>query len=315
MIQAGALCRGNTRSRSPAESDKILFLRPSAKALLLVLIGAFWNVQGQVREAIGGGPPGGAVRAIVFDPKDPATLYAATDWSGVFKSTDGGESWTAINAGLANSSVYSLAVSPSEPATLYAGTRNGVFKTTDGGRSWTSSSSGLPKEIGRSIIEMLAINPVNPQILYAGNFDRIFKTIDGGKNWITCVTRPIITQTSRFEALAVGPSHPATVYAAAADSGLLRSIDGGKKWAAIRTGAAAYSVSVLVDPSDPSVIYAYDGEEILKTTDSGKHWTGAKLFPQTYSLALAISRKEPRTLYAGTSKAECSRALTAAKVS
>ena len=68
-------------------------MRPSAKALLLVFIGALWNVPAQVPEAIGGGPPGGAVQAIVFDPKDPTTIYAATDWSGVFKSINGGESW------------------------------------------------------------------------------------------------------------------------------------------------------------------------------------------------------------------------------
>ena len=111
-----------------------------------------------------------------MDPKDPATVYAATNWSGVFKSTDGGESWTAINSGLANSMVYSLAISPSDDAIIYAGTRNGVFKTVDGGRHWTAASYGFPKAIGGTLIDMLAIDPTNPKIVYAGTGDKVYRS-------------------------------------------------------------------------------------------------------------------------------------------
>ena len=68
--------------------------------------------------AVAGGPPGGAIEAIVFDPKDPAVIYGATDWSGVFKTTDRGENWTAINTGLTKTAVYALAIDPLSAATL-----------------------------------------------------------------------------------------------------------------------------------------------------------------------------------------------------
>lgn len=208
---------------------------------------------------IGGGPPGGAVEAIVLDPRDPATVYAATNWSGVFKSTDGGQSWTAINSGLANSMVYALAISPSDNAVIYAGTRDGVFKTVDGGRHWTDASYGLPKGLGGTLIEMLAIDPTNPKIVYAGTFDKVYKTINGAASWIAIVSYPVVKQISRFKALAVDPSHPATVYVAASDRGLFKSSDGGRNWRVITTGADfRYVEDILVDPSNSTVIYVSD---------------------------------------------------------
>lgn len=74
------------------------------------------------------GPPGGNVTALAIDPVTPATLYAGTE-SGVFKSTDGGGSWSAFNAGLTAPYVYALTVDPVTPAILYAGTNHGgVFE-------------------------------------------------------------------------------------------------------------------------------------------------------------------------------------------
>ena len=77
--------------------------------------------------------------ALAIDPSAPATLYAGTG-GGVFKSTNGGGSWTAINAGLITSSVHALAIDPSAPATLYAGTSGGVFKSTNGGEAGRPST-------------------------------------------------------------------------------------------------------------------------------------------------------------------------------
>jgi hypothetical protein len=78
------------------------------------------------------GPEGGRINALAVDPVTPTTLYAGT-WSGVFKSTDGGGDWSAVNTGLNATDVCALAISPatqgtlSPPGTLYAGTYDGVF--------------------------------------------------------------------------------------------------------------------------------------------------------------------------------------------
>src|SRR5262250_3185752 len=82
------------------------------------------------------GPEGGRVYALALDPTTPTTLYAGTGGGGVFKSTTGGASWSAVNTGLTNTSVRALAIERLTPSTLYAGTfGGGVFalqqKTVD----------------------------------------------------------------------------------------------------------------------------------------------------------------------------------------
>ena len=72
------------------------------------------------------GPEGGNIDVLAIDPQTSATLYAGT-WGGVFKSTDGGGNWSAVNAGLTDFGVYALAIDPQTPTTLYAGTYGGVF--------------------------------------------------------------------------------------------------------------------------------------------------------------------------------------------
>jgi len=88
-------------------------------------------------------PEGDITLALAIDPSDPETLYAGGN--GVFKTTDGGKSWTAIDSDLAElNATITLVIDPKDPATLYAGTSYGsVFKTADGGARWTTVSGGI----------------------------------------------------------------------------------------------------------------------------------------------------------------------------
>ena len=116
------------------------------------------------------GPYGGFIQALVIDPTNTQTVYAGAHGGGVFKSTNGGSSWTAINSGLPDTSVYSLVIAPSSPQTVYAGTNGGgVFKSTNGGSSWTAINSGLPQT---TFVWSLAIDPSSPQTVYAGTLGR-----------------------------------------------------------------------------------------------------------------------------------------------
>src|SRR5437667_308531 len=88
--------------------------------------------------------PGTFVLALAIDPQTPMTVYAGTidatttgSGHGVFKSTDGGESWSAVNTGLSNQAVHALAVDPQTPTTVYAGTQGGgVGQGADGEARW-----------------------------------------------------------------------------------------------------------------------------------------------------------------------------------
>src|SRR5262245_45802293 len=83
------------------------------------------------------GPEGGPLLSLAIDPLEPRTLYAGTLINGVFKSTDGGSTWSAASAGLpAGSGAGELVVDPGTSGTLYATAAPGVFKSTNSGDSW-----------------------------------------------------------------------------------------------------------------------------------------------------------------------------------
>src|SRR2546426_1081335 len=95
------------------------------------------------------GPAGGAITALVIDPTTSSTLYAGTartaygDVGGVYKSTDGGQHWAAMNTSLTNATVTALVIDPTASSTLYAGIiGGGVYKSTDGGQHWAAMNTG-----------------------------------------------------------------------------------------------------------------------------------------------------------------------------
>src|SRR2546425_1282438 len=121
---------------------------------------------------VSNGPEGGRIEALAVDPTSPNTVYAGTG-GGVFKSTDGGGSWT--DTGLP-ASVFALAIDPTSPSTLYAAGVGGLFKSTDGAGSWSPVST-LP-DLG--LILALAIDPASPGTVYAAtSLPGGFKPTDG----------------------------------------------------------------------------------------------------------------------------------------
>src|SRR2546430_2615293 len=103
-------------------------------------------------------------------PRSTLFPYTTLFRSGVFKSTDGGGSWSAANTGLPNHpDMTALAIDPQTPATLYVGTYGGLFKSANAGGSWGAVNTGLTN----ASVTALAIDPQTPTTLYAGT--------DGGR--------------------------------------------------------------------------------------------------------------------------------------
>ncbi len=122
------------------------------------------------------------VPAIAVHPIDRSTAWAATMGRGIFKTTDGGTSWTATSTGLADLRVESLAVDPTRPEIVYAGTSSrGVFRSRDGGGTWAASSTGM-KATER--ISAVAVNPSQPDMVYAGSSaSGVYASTNGGTSW------------------------------------------------------------------------------------------------------------------------------------
>ncbi|HTU69132.1 MAG TPA: hypothetical protein VMF11_02335 [Candidatus Baltobacteraceae bacterium] len=231
------------------------------------------------------GPFDGRLDTVAGVPSDPAIYYAG-GLGGMFKSTNGGETWSSIFNNEPVSSISAIAVAPSNPSILYAGTgeqnlRNdvafgdGMWRSSDAGKTWTHD--GLD---ATGSIAAVAVDASNP--------DRVFVAALGD------------------------------VYRASTDRGIYRTTDGGKTWQKVlytddRTGGS----SIAIDPADPNVIFAgmWEGwrnayhltsggpnDGIYESTDGGDHWTRLQGhgLPSgvTGRIALAFAPSNPQRIYA-----------------
>jgi photosystem II stability/assembly factor-like uncharacterized protein len=287
--------------------------------------------------------------ALVLDPQNPDTLYAAGDGaaedrgstptrSGVFKSSDGGESWHLV--GLEGASVGALALDPRHPETIYAGTdKKGVIKSTDAGRSWR------PAGLEVRYVGALMVDPQEPERVYALADGRIFLSTNGGDAW-----RALDAEWGPdfwAGALALNPRDPATMYVGASmtdngndGAGVYKSLDGGDSWRPMNAGLTDARVSALaldprspgtayaavdgrgvferadgrwraaitglsvgahsaaVDPQHPATIYVAAYEGVFRSTNGGTGWSEGPLHEPTGSSALAVDAQNPTTVYA-----------------
>jgi photosystem II stability/assembly factor-like uncharacterized protein len=239
----------------------------------------------------------GSIGAMAIAPSNPQVMYVGTGDSaprntlltgpgGMYKSTDGGKTWTFMGLG-ATHIISWIVVDPHNPDVVYAAAfghlwgpnaERGVYKTTDGGQTWkkvlfVNDSTGAIT---------LAMDPSNPQVVYAamwqmsrqhwgfssgGPGSGIFKTTDGGAHWTNITHRPgLPTGILGKVGLAVAPSEPNVVYALVQATykgqagGLFRSDDGGQSWRLMSlsqniTQRDFYYGYVFVDPKDAGTVY------------------------------------------------------------
>ena len=211
-----------------------------------------------------------AVGCMAMDPADPDVIYVGTGengyfdtaqgssnlavmtGAGVFKSTDGGTSFSQLASTAGWLSVSRLAIDPNDGQTLLAGTPEGIFRSTDGGTSWTMTSSLPAMDVD--------FHPSLSSRAVAGTDDVALWSGDGGLTWQTATGLPSAAVTDRVE-LAYAPSDPTTVYVALSegDIEIWRSTDGGQSYSSRYTGNAIgtyskYNNTIWVDPTDSDTV-------------------------------------------------------------
>jgi len=215
---------------------------------------------GRGAAAAGTEPPARTVRTqpLIWSPKDPNILYYAT--AGVWKTTNGGHSWTAISGDL---------------------TRQTWEVPANAGKY---ASNVTPAPLGS--ITALAPSPLDVNVLWAGTGDGLIQlTSDGGAKW-TDVTPPQIKPWTRIFNMEAGHFDTATAYAAANTLRLddmnphfWRTHDGGKTWTEIDTGidGGAPANSIREDPRKKGLLYAATETQVWVSFDDGDHWQSLRL--------------------------------------
>jgi photosystem II stability/assembly factor-like uncharacterized protein len=259
--------------------------------------GERWEILGRA-----GAGQDGVVTAILVDPRNTRTLYAAI-WTlnpqrggGVYRSDDAGRTWRA--AGLEGQAVRALAQAESNPNILVAGTLDGVYRTRDATRTWERISPAGHGEIRN--LDSLALDPRNPDIIYAGTYHLPWKTTDGGRTWAAIHTGMI--DDSDVMSILVDRTNPRRIYAGAC-TGIYRSDNAGARWRKIQgiPLSARRTHVIRQDPRDPQTVYAGTTEGLWKSSSGGAAWR--RMTPPGWVInALVIDAQGPARLVMGTER-------------
>jgi photosystem II stability/assembly factor-like uncharacterized protein len=236
-------------------------------------------------------------------PGDGNTVYAGTKSGGVFKSTDGGQTWVSKNEGMGGQWIWALAIDPVIPTTIYVGTEGGgpgLFKSTDGGDHWTQLNSPLYQGSVPDQISSIVIDP--PSTLYAGGSGYIYKSADGGNTWSESMSFGAGTVQVQ---LAMDPADPSTIYAsgpAFSPGAMYKTTDAGASWNQLVNFPSTNVTAIVVDPQNSSIVYASvaggAAMGVWKSEDGGATWSNPSGFPYAMN-TLAIASDDPNILYAG----------------
>ena len=209
--------------------------------------------------------------SLLLDPTDRQTMYLGTFPAGIYKTTDGGQTWREHNVGWTNDGVFSLVTHPDNPDVIYAGTYNGVNRSTDRGEHWELWDEGWPAE---QWVFSIVFDPTDPDTMYAcakngedmgrgrdGFHGTVMKSVDGGATWFEVTTGLNVNQ--EFYELVIDPESPRTLYLATAGEGVFITRDGGGHWTPwveglgnLMAGTNGNNVSnVLALSADGNVLY------------------------------------------------------------
>src|SRR3984893_8924354 len=227
-------------------------------------------------------PFGGNVVALAQAPSAPQTLYAFARPGGLFRSLDGGATWSPATGVPPDTGIEDLVVAPRDPQTVYALTVStsgrSLLRTRDGGHSWLAIGPGSP-------VSVLAVDGQHPNLLYAATSLGLHRSRDAGDSWeVAAFAGTVIT------ALAIDPLDTTTLLAAVRMSGsddanrVWKSGDRGKTWAAtslVATPAGPYVDiwRLVFDPARPGTAWALSTAELqgkpglFRTTDGGLSWS------------------------------------------
>jgi len=219
---------------------------------------------------------GGRVRVVKYHPNNPFIVYAGSASGGVFKSVDGGDTWTAMSDNLPTLAIGHMAIDPGNPEHIYIGTGEGSF-------NWDK--------------------------VYG---DGVYKSTDGGQTWVNIMKDVIRDYDLAVNHVEIHPRNSDLIYAAATfgggSGGLLRTEDGGENWTTVLNGPAR---DVVLDPTNPDRVYVAFGNAngrssngIYFSEQKGDRWTFEKLtvnLPEPDSIGrvvMDISQSRPGTMVA-----------------
>ncbi len=255
---------------------------------------------------------------LAIDPLNQDTIYTIGQ-GGIYKSSNGGNSWTNINnnlpffpqqgesAPMSSVALEDLAIDPLNQDTIYTIGQGGTYKSPDGGTNWTNINNDLPffpqqgesAPISSVALEDLAIDPTDSDNIYlASNNGQVFKSNNQGDNWVEITNNLPISQRRQGNMnIAVAKvGNPQPIYIGNWQ-GIYKSIDDGQTWTQIDKAPLSdnpYIYDLVLDNQDN--IYVSSSAGLYKSADGGGSWN--TLSSQQYLDNLTFAPSNNSILYA-----------------
>jgi photosystem II stability/assembly factor-like uncharacterized protein len=273
------------------------------------------------------------INKILIDPHDSSIVYACVPgalWSdsadrGLYKTSDGGKSWSLVLKGSNLSTGCSgLTMDPRNPQRLFAGlwdfrrkgwsfrsggdgpkaaSGSGLFLTEDGGKSWqqldAKSAAGLPPAPWGRLDVVIA--PSSPDIVYAvieGVKSGLYRSNDGGKSWeARDASQRMVWRPFYFSRLIVDPTNAERIFKP--NLMLIASEDGGKSFSVISNGTHGDHHDVWVNPTNSKHVITGDDGGLWISHDGGNKWWKANNLPVSQFYHVSVDDKDPYQVYGG----------------
>tara|TARA_R110001606_G_scaffold107625_1_gene232332 strand:- start:12136 stop:15327 length:3192 start_codon:yes stop_codon:yes gene_type:complete len=264
------------------------------------------------------------IARVVIHPKNPDIVYVAaqgalhgpTQDRGIYKTTDGGVTWTKVLYVNDLTGCSELSMDMSNPQVLYAtmwhhqrmpwqvvsgGPGSGVYKSNDGGVTWEKIHKGLPKEMGKMAISVSRANPDKVFLLMESDSDKdlggLFVSDDAGKNWNKVSgDHRLIQRAWYYIEVFTDPQDENTVYVLSAPA--LRSIDGGKTWETLSTSHGDHHDLWINPNNSKNMVLADDGGAAI-TFNRAESWTTLDNMPTAQFYRINVDNEFPYNIYAG----------------
>jgi len=246
--------------------------------------------------ALGPGNIGGRTRALVIHPTSPLIMYAGGVAGGIWKTTNGGASWTPRGDLLANLAVTTIALAAKSPDTLYAGTGEGyfngdairgagIFKSVDAGVTWTQLAATRTADF--YYVNKVVVSAQNASRIYAATGTGVWRSLDAGATWKR-VLNPNLT--GGCLDLALRTDRAADVAFASCGTFVQAAVyrnetaQANNTWKVVLRDTGMGRTSIAIAPSNQSILYALassnvDGEfldglhGVFRSTNGGTTWT------------------------------------------
>ena len=280
--------------------------------------GVYKSTDGGATWANVGLPDSEHIGRILIDPRQPDTVYVASEgplWSsggerGVYKTTDGGTNWDHVLDTGAETGVTDLEFAPDDPDTLYAasfqrrrtvqsylagGPESGIHKSTDGGATWRRIAGGLPSgEVGKI---GLAVTPANPDLVYATieaeNGAGFYRSTNRGESF---------EHRNDYTSGGTGPHYYQEIEASPFDADVVYQMDVWLHWT--DDGGATFNElgeqdkhsdnhALAFDPRDPTHLIVGSDGGLYETFDHGETWKYVPNLPVSQFYKVAVGNEEP----------------------